>query len=245
MLDLHKLKKKYNIRPKEIAYIGANLGQEIDELNQVFNYTKTYLFEPQKKVFENLVKNYKKFDNLEFYNIALGNEEKIEFMNISSDVSGQSSSILIPEKHLDIHPYITFNSRERINVDKFSNLGLKNVNFLNIDVQGYELEVLKGFENILNDVEYIICEVNRKELYENNVLVKDLDSYLLNYGFYRVETMWHARTIPWGDSFYTKKNNITFLNLLKSRIFNFLQSLKGYFFILGLMKRIGVIKNVK
>ena len=46
-----------------------------------------------------------------------------------------------------------------------------------MDVQGFELEVLKGFGNELNLVKFIFTEVNRDYLYENNVLIYDLDRF--------------------------------------------------------------------
>ena len=52
-----------------------------------------------------------------------------------------------------------------MSVNKYDSFNLINVNFLNIDTQGYELMVLLGSINSLkNNVEYIICEVNKLEL---------------------------------------------------------------------------------
>ena len=99
-----------------------------------------------------------------------------------------SSSIYKPKERLDYHPSVTFDGFEDIVIKQFSDLKIRNVNFLNIDVQGYELEVLKGFHN-LDEIKYIKTEVNRKELYENSINVKDLDKYLKNYNFIRVETI--------------------------------------------------------
>jgi hypothetical protein len=76
-------------------------------------------------------------------------------------------------------------------------------NFINIDVQGYELEVFKGSENLLNSIDYIITEVNRDEVYENCVRIESLDEFLSKYGFIRVETDWAGHT--WGDALYIKK----------------------------------------
>ena len=38
-------------------------------------------------------------------------------------------------------------------------------NFINIDIQGYELEALKGMPNQLKIAEYIYLEVNFEEVY--------------------------------------------------------------------------------
>jgi hypothetical protein len=116
-----------------------------------------------------------------------------------------SSSILKPKLHLEQYPWITFNDKVMVEIDKLDNYirESENYNFINIDVQGYELEVFKGGSNFLNHVNYIMTEVNNSELYENCAKVKELDDYLSTYDFERVETAWDG--ITWGDALYIKK----------------------------------------
>src|SRR5262249_47278212 len=76
-------------------------------------------------------------------------------------------------------------------------------NFINIDVQGYELEVFKGGKETLKSIDYIYSEVNRDELYKNCTMVESLDEFLKNFGFKRVET-WLCDT-TWGDALYIKQ----------------------------------------
>ena len=75
-------------------------------------------------------------------------------------------------------------------------------NFLNMDTQGYELEVLKGGTNTLKGINYIYTEVNQAEVYENNAMISDLDEYLVD--FDRVATGWHGSQ-TWGDALYIRK----------------------------------------
>jgi hypothetical protein len=60
------------------------------------------------------------------------------------------------------------------------------------------------YNEIKVPLDYIITEVNREVVYENNAMVGDLDNYLSKYGFERVETSWDGGT--WGDAFYIKTN---------------------------------------
>ena len=71
-----------------------------------------------------------------------------------------------------------------------------------MDVQGYELEVLRGAKKFLTSIDFIITEVNRANVYKGCALVEELDAFLLNYGFYRAETSWEG--VTWGDAFYIK-----------------------------------------
>jgi hypothetical protein len=70
-----------------------------------------------------------------------------------------------------------------------------------MDVQGFELEVLKGGKQTLDQVDYVYTEVNRDEVYEDNVYIEELDVFLSD--FSRVETEWTGET--WGDALYIRK----------------------------------------
>ena len=61
-----------------------------------------------------------------------------------------------------------------------------------MDVQGFELEVLKGGENCIKNIDYITTEVNRDEVYKDCAKVEQIDQFLDDYGFIRVETSWEG-----------------------------------------------------
>ncbi len=242
MIDTRFLKRKYKLNPDDICYIGANEGQELPEMIQEFPDSKIHCFEPQRKPFKILVKNFETNKNIYFYNFALGQEDRKLKIFKNTNNKNMSSSILHPKEHKKYHPNVLFEGEEIISQKIFSNLNLQNINYLNMDVQGYELEVLKGFES-LETIKYIKTEVNRKELYEENVLVQDLDKFLKEHSFVRVETIWHNRTIPWGDAFYIRRNEITKIMKLSSTLKNKIQSIKGYFWILSLLIKFKIVKK--
>lgn len=55
--------------------------------------------------------------------------------------------------------------------------------FLKIDVQGYELEVLKGAQDMLESVEVILTEVNHTELYKGVPLAAELIGWIAARGY--------------------------------------------------------------
>ena len=92
---------------------------------------------------------------------------------------------------------------------------------LNIDTQGYELEVLKGSVKALSDnVKYLILEINKKELYEGCPLVQDLDKFLNNFNFVRTDTHYWLDSFSWGDAFYIRKDLVSFKKYVTSLIKN-------------------------
>ena len=60
-----------------IIHVGAHTGQEVNEYSKYKN--KIILFEPQKDIFDKLIENVSKHQNVNCYNIGLGekNEKKI------------------------------------------------------------------------------------------------------------------------------------------------------------------------
>ena len=52
-----------------------------------------------------------------------------------------------------------------------------------LDVQGYELEILKGFGRFLNQCNWIICEISFEEYYKKQALYHDIASFLQDHGF--------------------------------------------------------------
>jgi hypothetical protein len=85
------------------------------------------------------------------------------------------------------------------------NYDVNKYNFINIDVQGYELEVFKGASEKLNYIDVIMTEINQDELYKDCTQIQELDEFLSKYGFERVETYWWYND-GWGDALYIKKN---------------------------------------
>ena len=202
ILDFNKLIEKYNMDIKGIIHIGGHYGQEYD-LYKALNIPVLF-FEPLSNNYRILVNKVKDDSNIQTFQCALGNENKKVTMHVETANESQSSSILKPKKHLLQYPHITFDFTEEVHMFRLDDIdiGDKFYNFINVDVQGYELEVLKGSTEILKNINYIISEVNRDEVYEECAKVEELDAFLKSFGFERVETNWIGEI--WGDALYIK-----------------------------------------
>jgi len=80
---------------------------------------------------------------------------------------------------------------------------MSDYNFMNIDIQGAELLALKGSKCLLEHMDYLYLEVNEEHLYKNCPLISDIDLFVKQFGFERVETS--MTKWKWGDAFYIKK----------------------------------------
>ena len=205
ILSFTRMVNKYNMDIKGIIHIGAHHGQEIEEY--IDNGVQDILmFEPVSHNFNILQEKLKDANaNIQAYQVALGNEGKEGVTMYLSDNNLISSSVLKPKVHLQLHPGVGFPGTEEVEMQRLDSFSedTKNFNFINMDVQGYELEVLKGGAETLKHVDYVYCEINRDELYEGNAFVEDLDEFLKDYNMERVETDWSGTL--WGDALYVRK----------------------------------------
>jgi len=207
LLDYFFLKNKWNIKPTGVIHIGANEGQEIHTYYKDSDINQIVFFEPSLSTFQVLRKNLQEIKmppsikQITAHPVGLGPEEKeVDFFVASN---GQSSSVLKPQLHTTQHPDITFNNMERIKIKTLDSFNFTGYNFINMDVQGYELEVLKGSVNTLKEIKWIYTEINRAPLYEGCAMVEELDTFLLNFGFRRQDTDWGGDT--WGDALFVKE----------------------------------------
>lgn len=211
LISLQEIIQRFDLQIKGVLHIGAHVGQEYPDYvnagikNMVF-------FEPVESNFLKLLENVNplvdpsKGESVWFFGYALGNYDGKATMFIETANRGMSSSILEPVIHLQLYPYITFPKKEKVTIYKLDSILLddrKKYNMINMDVQGYELEVLKGAVESLQYIDIIYTEINTDEIYKNCAKVKELDSFLKEFGFIRVMTKMACDS--WGDALYIKE----------------------------------------
>ena len=199
ILDLIKLVDKYNLDIRGVLHIGANSGGEFDVYKKL-GIENLLFFEPIPDVYKQLRERVGSMA----INCALGNYNGKGKMYIASN-NGMSSSLMEPLLHKTQYPQITYDTTIEVDVCRLEDIltNPQRYNMINIDVEGYTLEVFKGAESIIETMDYIMAEVNNAELYRGCVLVDELDTFLSRFGFSRVEVDWVGKT--WGDALYIKK----------------------------------------
>lgn len=132
--------------------------------------------------------------------MALGNSTGKVKMYTETEHYGKSCSILKPKLHLTQYPDIEFKTMELVNIDKLDNIEYDRSLYahLHIDVQGYEMEVLKGAEKSIEHIKTIEAEVHRAELFEGCVMYRDVCDWLFERGFSLDAIVWRGNT--WGDA---------------------------------------------
>lgn len=197
-IPIDKIIAKYQNPISGVIHIGAHYGEEYPTYIQEGIYS-LHFFEASRRTF---LKLRDRVGCSSCYNFALGAVESIAMLHVETRNQGQSNSLLKPLLHTKQYPQIVFNETEEVQIYPLDHFEIKGCNFLNIDVQGFELEVLKGAERTLTGASYIYSEVNRAETYENCAQIGDMDKFLLLHGFRRVETIWSGGI--WGDALWVR-----------------------------------------
>ena len=153
LISFTNIFNKYKMGIKGIVHIGAHYGEEIQEY--VDNgIQKITVFEPLSKNFDVLSQRLQNVNaDINGYQVALGSKKGTATMYLSSN-EAQSSSILKPKEHLQHHPDVSFDGTEEVEVDILDNYDIGESNFINVDVQGYELEVFKGGKETLKKIDF-------------------------------------------------------------------------------------------
>ncbi len=177
---------KQGISPKTVLDVGANVGQFAVAAAKLFPHAKILSFEPLPECVDQLKKNVEVLNNISVYPIAVGDSEGEVQFHVNSH--SHSSSILpLTSSHRQAFPEAQESNEIRVNVstlDKIlSGVDIKRPCLLKLDVQGYEVHALRGGEETLKHVDYVIMETSFKTLYEGELLFVDVVKIMESYGF--------------------------------------------------------------
>lgn len=202
------------LNPDDLVFdIGCNMGDKIqDYLN---HRCKVIGFDPQYECYNHCINRFNNVPDVKLENIALDEKEGTETMFIASyhTISSLSKDFVDTTSKTRFSDYNWNRSRE-VKVDTLDNMIHKygNPQFIKIDVEGYELNVLKGLTQPIN---YISIEFTPELCYKTLDCIEYIsklndDKSIFNYG-------------------YCSHNNFKYDNWVsKEEIINYLTSVKDY-----------------
>jgi FkbM family methyltransferase len=197
--DIDKLIRKYRFKNPVFLDAGACDGQDSVYFAEKYPDGIVYSFEPVKKVYEELLNTTAPYSNIKTFNLALSDKTGTSSINISSsgrinekmDKLCASSSLLQPEKHLQVFPHIKFENTETIqtvNLDEWcKEHNVDHIDVMWLDMQGLEPVVLKASPNILSRTKFVYSEVSTIELYKNQILFDEFNEFMKKSGFRMVK----------------------------------------------------------
>lgn len=163
--------------------VGANIGQSIHLFKKRFLMAEIHSFEPSKVAYEKLCNILKKEENVTIKNMALGALQGEQTLFVNSH--GELSSFLKPGNKCG-GEIITQETVAMDTLDHYcQESGLRKIDILKIDTQGYELEVLNGGYQMLcrGNIHLIYLEVTFTEMYERLPSFVSLYQFLEQCGY--------------------------------------------------------------
>lgn len=199
LIDFRTLFPRYNIKPKGVLHIGANVGEEAQVYLQLGIKRQVWI-EANPEIFLKLKQNIAGNPEAVAYNFAAGDETKEVVLHIANN-GGQSSSVLELGTHSTQHPDVHYVRDISVPMMRCDSFEFEGCDFLNIDAQGFELPILKGLGDKLKKIKWAYLEVNRAEVYKGCAQIDTMDLFMVANGFRRVETKWVGN---WGDALFIR-----------------------------------------
>lgn len=166
------------MEPSGIIHVGAHDGHEYAETPPA---VRLLLVEPQEKPYAALSAAFRGRPNTELARVACGSQEGVAVIHLAEP--SESSSLLVPSGGGEV----VFDGREVVTVLPLDEVADGEVfDLLRIDTQGYELEVLRGAERVLEGLDRIELEFHDPSVYAGAATVEELDRFLGERGFVRI-----------------------------------------------------------
>lgn len=189
---------------RQVLDIGSwHLGQSV-EFSNIFTNTQIDAFEPVPDSYLQCLERLDSLDHqiknrIRIHNIALSNHTgEVPFyavdMSVKQKIDAGFSSLLKFNGRLRNQFYTEelFQKEIKVQSDSLDNWchknGVHNVDIMWVDVQGAELLVFQGADNILKSTRVIMTEVGLKPYYEGHTLKAEIDTFLLERGFYELKS---------------------------------------------------------
>ena len=202
--------KKLNI--STAIDVGAHKGEFLNYLLTIKDIQEIHAFEPQKEIFDMLNLNFGKNKKIFLNNEGLSDINSTREMNLNSLTSTSTfstineSSSWFKFKNLILNKKNSFQKKIKIKTIKLDDyFKVKNINkidLLKIDTEGSEYEVLLGSKRIIQNVSYIMIEIQKNDMYQN-YSIKKIEDFLKNNNFILIKKF-NFPFMFFEDRFYKK-----------------------------------------
>lgn len=185
--------RKAGIAITEVVDIGAARGEWTMECLRVYPEAAYFLVDPLEENVASLKRLASRHKNVHFWQGGIGSQAQKQVLFASGDQSSLYASEYPPD---------STNPRREIEVRTLDSFlgpgGLRAPGLLKADVQGYELEVLKGGIQVLRLAEMVLLELHFRRNYDGAPLAHEVIAFMAQRG-YRIYDICSHNNRP-GDS---------------------------------------------
>ena len=189
-LRLHNGKFEYQQTQRDFAFsqvtnfntnaidVGSNIGFWSKQMCQKFKHV--YAFEPHPDNIECYKENLKDYKNYTLYDVAISNVTNTQMnLYVSPDECGNASLNDLGVKEGTTGRKLSDNqiTSIKVNVKKIDDYNFQNINFIKVDCQNHEKEVVEGGIETIDKWSPVLC----LELPVRTKQEIDYKNYLINY----------------------------------------------------------------
>lgn len=186
--------------PDLVINVGAGEGFFYHEARRVWPEVEIWSFEPRADLLE-VLDQYSGLKHSVF-GTALGSHSERRQLNLTQARKSNSFLGFLPGNPLaKQHAIIGQQEVVVAPLDSFDARGKKKI-VLKLDVQGWELEVLKGAVNTLKNVKALYVEVAFVPQYDGHPLFEEVDAWLNEHGFQQTYKVESSMPEVWADAVY-------------------------------------------
>jgi len=163
------------------------MGYDTLGLSKIWSRGLICAFEPVPILYKALCARVMSQANVKTYNLALGEKDTNISMYVSDGESNASSSILKPSKHIELFPGVSFDNTISVRMKSIQTWAqeerITSIDLMWLDMQGYEVNALRGMGTLLKQVRVIYTELCRDELYQGLTTREAYIDFLKTSGF--------------------------------------------------------------
>lgn len=174
-----------------VVEAGSFYGHDTLRMKEFWPNATIHAFEPVPEIFELLQEKTKSVSEVFCHNVALAQHNGTQTFFLSEkpqkpNIASQAGSLLPPQERLKWSDQ-EFKKQITVNTTTLNNWvnqhKIEHIDFLWLDLQGYELNVLKAAENILPTVRVIYTEVHFCQAYKDQYEYTQVKKWLESHGF--------------------------------------------------------------
>jgi hypothetical protein len=224
LLSFRELKYLWKIHPNGVLHVGAHEAEESEAYTK-YKWLPVTWIEAQPRLIDFLEKKLDPKVNT-IIGAAIWNEPGLK-KQLHITTNSQSTSLLKLGTHEENYPDIKVSEVIEVTTARLDGLINKGKfpSFLNLDIQGVELQALQSLGESIDEIDAIYTEVNKEEVYLNCANFEEIRNFLNVTGFEVATVRW----VPgkgWGDALFLRTSN--FKNIRLKRFVSKLLSLKFY-----------------
>ena len=161
--------------------VGANTGQSTLQIAKQFPEAEIHCFEPVPEIFQKLSDAVKSWPNVQPHCLALSRESGERPMDLQDESAMNRFSKGRPSARSTIVPITTLSEFCREH-------GIDHIDFLKIDTTGHDLEVIRGAEGFLDQIDFLQCVTSANSYNRFHAFFGEVwqDMFRNNFYLYRV-----------------------------------------------------------